>query len=813
MLLTVSSSRIKVGVLVLIFCSSMQIASAQKSSKKNQIYHKGWIDFNKNGRKEVFEDPSQPINKRVDDLISHMTLEEKTNQTATLYGYGRVLKDELPTPGWKTEIWKDGIANIDEHLNSLPFHRSALSEHSYPFSKHASAINTVQKWFVEETRLGIPVDFSNEGIHGLCHDRSTPLCAPIGIGSTWNKDMVRKAGHIVGREAKALGYTNVYAPILDPARDPRWGRVVECYSEDPYLIAELGKQMVLGIQSEGVASTLKHYAVYSVPKGGRDGNARTDPHVAPREMHQLYLYPFRRVVQEAKPLGIMSSYNDWDGIPVTASHYFLNELLREQYGFNGYIVSDSEAVEFIASKHRVASDFKGAIEQAINAGLNVWTNFRKPEAFINHLRELVKEGKVSEETLNQRVHEVLRVKFELGLFDQPYVADTKRADKVVHTKADEEFAVQLNRESLVLLKNKDNTLPLNKTNLDKILVTGPLAKETNYTISRYGPSNNKGVSVLEGMKLYQTDKLKIDYAKGCDIVNAGWPGTEILSTPLSHEEEKEIEEAVGKAKQSDVIIAVVGEDEKRVGESLSRTSLDLPGRQEQLLKALYATGKPVIVILVNGRPLTINWADAHLPAILEAWFPGPSAGRVIAEAVFGDYNPGGKLPITFPKSIGQLEYNFPFKPGSHADQPSSGDNGFGNTRVNGPLYPFGHGLSYTTFEYSNLRISPDRQGTKGEVEVVAEVKNTGTRKGDEVVQLYVKDRLSSVTTYESQLRGFERVALVPGETKTLKFHLSRDDLSLFDRNMHWIIEPGEFEVRIGSSSEDIRLKGNFTITN
>ena len=300
-------------------------------AQSTEMYHNGWIDLNKNHTKDIYEDPAQPIDKRIADLLSRMTLEEKTCQTATLYGYGRVLKDEMPTADWKNAVWKDGIANIDEELNSLPFNEKAKSQYSYPFSKHANAINTLQKWFVEETRLGIPVDFTNEGIHGLNHDRATPFPAPITIGSTWDKALVRQAGNTVGREAKALGYTNVYAPILDPARDPRWGRVVECYGEDPFLIAELGKQMVLGMQEKGIASTLKHFAAYSVPKGGRDGNARTDPHIAPRELHNIFLYPFRRVIEEAGALGVMSSYNDWDGIPVSGSHYFLTELLRQQY--------------------------------------------------------------------------------------------------------------------------------------------------------------------------------------------------------------------------------------------------------------------------------------------------------------------------------------------------------------------------------------------------------------------------------------------------------------------------------------------------
>ena len=335
----------------------MAVAVPVQAQKKT-IYHKDWIDFNKNGVKDVYEDPAQPVEKRVEDLLSQMTVEEKTCQLATLYGYGRVLRDSLPVDGWKEEIWKDGIANIDEMLNGVGGRSVRVEELLYPFSNHAEAINKVQRWFVEETRLGIPVDFSNEGIHGLNHTKATPLPAPIGVGSTWNRDLVRRAGEIVGREARALGYTNVYAPILDVVRDPRWGRTLECYGEDPYLIAELGIEMVEGIQSQGVASTLKHYAVYSVPKGGRDGDCRTDPHVAPRELHQLYLYPFRRVIQEAHPLGVMSSYNDWDGVPVTASPYFMTELLRGEYGFDGYTVIPKSNVD---SLYHVGIDFERPI--------------------------------------------------------------------------------------------------------------------------------------------------------------------------------------------------------------------------------------------------------------------------------------------------------------------------------------------------------------------------------------------------------------------------------------------------------------------
>jgi beta-glucosidase len=792
--------------LLLFFCTSVFSQSAG-------IYHKGWNDLNKNGKMDVYENPSNTPEQRVQDLLSQMTLEEKTCQTATLYGFGRVLKDELPTAKWKNMVWKDGIANIDEHLNGLAYHPEARTPFSYPFSNHAKAINEVQKWFIEQTRLGIPVDFTNEGIHGLNHDRATPLPAPIGIGSTWNRTLVYQAGQIEGREARALGFTNIYAPILDPARDQRWGRVVECYGENPYHIAQLGKQMVLGIQGQGVASTLKHYAVYSVPKGGRDGNARTDPHVAPREMYQLYLYPFMKVIKEASPMGVMSSYNDWDGVPVTGSHFFLTELLRQQYGFNGYIVSDSEAVEYLFTKHHVVNDYPGAVKMAIEAGLDVRTNFTLPDDYIMPLRQLVKDGKVSVKTLDEHVANVLKVKFRLGLFDHPYVPDPKAADQVVHSKTNEEFATEINRQALVLLKNQDHLLPLDKSKIKNVLVTGPLAAEVNYTTSRYGPSNNPVTSVLSGLRDYLKGHATVAYEKGCEVVDATWPESELMPMPLTEQEKADMDKAVAKAKNADVIIAVVGEDEKRVGESLSRTGLNLPGRQLQLLQALYATGKPVVMVTINGQPLTINWEDRYLPAIIEAWFPGPEAGKVIAETLFGDNNPGGKLPVTFPKSVGQIEFNFPFKQASQSGQPSSGPNGYGKTSVNGALYPFGYGLSYTTFQYSNLKLEKDSIFAGDVLRASMDLTNTGAVSGDEVVQLYLKDYVSSVTNYEYDLRGFERVRLKPGETRTVSFTIQPDDLAILDRNMNWTVEPGKFMVMIGSSSVDIRLQKDFSVKN
>jgi beta-glucosidase len=794
-------------VLLFLICSASVFAQKDAAN----IYRKGWIDFNKNGVKDLFEDPKQAVDIRIKDLLSQMTLNEKSNQLATLYGYGRVLKDELPTESWKTKIWKDGIGNIDEHLNNTTFRPQTFTKYSFPYSRHAGAINQVQKWFVEETRLGIPVDFTNEAIHGLANEKATSLPSPISMGSTWNKQLINKAGHVIGREAKALGYTNVYVPILDLARDPRWGRVVECFGEDPFHIAELGKQMVLGVQEEKVAATLKHYAVYSMPKGGRDGNARTDPHVAPRELHQMYLYPFRRVIQEAKPMGIMASYNDWDGVPIIASHYFLTELLREQYGFNGYVVSDSEAVEYVTTKHKVAENYKEAVRQVLEAGLNVRTNFDIPDKFIRPVRELVNEGKFSIDKLDSRVADVLRVKFQLGLFDEPYVKDTAAADQIVFNADAQAFAKQFNRESMVLLKNTNNLLPLDPKKLKNILITGPLAIEKNHSMSRYGPSNVSVVNVLEGIKTYLGGAVKVNYAKGCEAVDENWPESEIFPSDISALEQSRIDSAVIMAQEADVIIAVLGETEMQIGESRSRTNLDLTGHQLPLLKALYKTGKPIVLVLINGQPLTINWPSKFIPSILEAWFPGAEGGTVIAETLFGANNPGGKLPVTFPKSTGQIELNFPFKPGSHAGQPGDGPNGFGKTNVYGSLYPFGFGLSYTTFSYANLSLNSDNFSAESDIQISLEVTNSGKLKGDEVVQLYFKDEVSSVTTYESQLRGFERVSLMPGETKQVKFTLKPDDLKLLDKDMNWVVEKGSFEVLIGSSSEDIRLKKKFIV--
>ena len=762
------------------------------------IYHKGWIDFNKNGKMDLYENPKAPLEERVQDLLSQMTLEEKSCQMATLYGSGRVLKDALPQDNWKTEVWKDGIGNIDEEHNGLGTFKS---EYSFPYTKHVDAKHAIQRWFVEETRLGIPVDFTNEGIRGLCHDRATYFPAQCGQGATWNKELIARIGEVEAKEAVALGYTNIYSPILDIAQDPRWGRCVETYGEDPYLVGELGKQMITSLQKHNLVATPKHFAVYSIPVGGRDGKTRTDPHVAPREMRTLYIEPFRMAFQEAGALGVMSSYNDYDGEPITGSYHFLTEILRQEWGFKGYVVSDSEAVEFISNKHKVADTYEDGIAQAVNAGLNIRTHFTPPADFILPLRKAVDDGKISQETLDKRVAEILRIKFWLGLFDNPYRGNGKQAEQIVHSKEHQAVSLEAARQSLVLLKNETHLLPLSKS-IRSIAVIGPNADEQTQLICRYGPANAPIKTVYQGIKEL-LPHAEVIYKKGCDIIDPHFPESEILDFPKTAEEVQLMEEAIRAAKQAEVVVMVLGGNELTVREDRSRTSLNLPGRQEELLKAVCATGKPVILVMLDGRASSINYAAAHVPAILHAWFPGEFCGQAVAEALFGDYNPGGRLAVTFPKSVGQIPFAFPFKPGS--DESSS-------TSVYGALYPFGHGLSYTTFTYSDLHISPSHQGVQGDIHVSCKIKNTGKIKGDEVVQLYLRDEISSVTTYTKVLRGFERISLEAGEEQTVHFRLRPQDLGLWDKNMNFRVEPGSFKVMLGASSTDIRLHGQFEIT-
>ena len=779
-----------------------------------QVYQNGWIDFNKNGRMDIYENPEADVEDRITDLISQMTLEEKTNQMVTLYGYGRVLEDALPTADWKNRLWKDGMGAIDEHLNGFRQWGLPPSDNPYvwPASRHAWALNEVQRFFIEETRLGIPVDFTNEGIRGVESYIATNFPTQLGLGHSWNRELIEKVGYITGREARLLGYTNVYAPILDVGRDQRWGRYEEVYGESPFLVAELGISMVNGMQKDfQVASTGKHYAAYSNNKGGREGMSRVDPQMSPREVENVHMYPWERVIREAGMLGVMSAYNDYDGFPIQSSYYWLTTRLRKEMGFRGYIVSDSDAVEYLYSKHSTAADMKEAVYQSVMAGLNVRCTFRSPDSYVLPLRDLIREQAIDMETIDDRVRDVLRVKFLTGLFDRPYQTDLKQADAEVNSSEHQEVALQASRESIVMLKNDGNILPLKKADIQTIAVCGPNANNASYALTHYGPLAVEVKTVLDGIRGKAGDDIEVLYSRGSDLVDAHWPDSEIIDYPITDEEQEEIDKAVANTLKSDLAVVVLGGNSRTAGENKSRTSLELPGRQLDLLKAIHATGKPVVLVLINGRPLSINWADRNIPGIIEAWYPGSQGGTAVADVLFGDYNPGGKLTVTFPKSVGQIPFNFPAKPASQVDGGRNAGPEGNQSRINGALYPFGYGLSYTTFTYSDLQLSKEDITNKESLQVRLKVKNSGDLAGDEVVQLYTRDRLSSVTTYEKNLRGFERIHLKPGEEKEVQFTIQPRDLMLLNMDNEWVVEPGAFKVMIGASSEDIRLSQSFYV--
>ena len=796
---------------IIIFSLIANIATAAP-----KIYHKGWIDFNKNGKMDIYENPKADIDKRIDDLLSQMTLEEKSCQMATLYGYRRVLRDQLPTPEWKNKIWKDGIGAIDEHLNSFKGWNQPLTTESpyiWPASKHAWALNEVQRFFVEETRLGIPVDFTNEGLRGVEAYKATNFPTQLGLGSTWDKNLIREVGRITGEEARLLGYTNIYAPILDVGRDQRWGRYEEIYGEDPFLVGELGVQMVKGMQEDGgVAASAKHFAIYSNGKGAREGMARCDPHESPLSVENIHIYPWREVISRAGLMGLMSSYNDYDGEPIQGSRYWLYDRLRKDLGFTGYVVSDSDAVEYLHMKHLTSPNMKESVRQSVEAGLNVRCTFRSPDSYILPVRELVREGAISMETIDERVRDILRVKFMVGLFDKPYVSEQemKRADIEVNGTENNKVALEASQKSLVLLKN-NGLLPLNASSLRKVLVVGPNADNDDYAHVHYGPQATESVTVYQGLKAALEGKAEVLYTKGCDHVDSQWPDSELFGYEPTAEELASIGEAVKLASEADVAVAVLGDCLRTCGENRSRSSLDLPGCQELLIKELKKSGKPLIVILVSGRPASINWADRNADAIIQAFYPGAHGGTAIAQTLLGDYNPGGKLTVTFPRTVGQIPFNFPFKPNSQVD----GYAGVGpegkKTRAAGALYDFGYGLSYTTFEYSNLQLSSKKIRPDESINIEFDITNTGKYKGDEIVQLYIHDHFSSITVYERMLRGFERVTLNPGKTKRVKMTLEPRHFTMLNRDMKPIIEPGLFDIYVAASSTDIRLVETITI--
>ena len=756
------------------------------------------------GQKLVYKDVSQPIEKRVQDLLSRMTLKEKVGQLniPTCYsvelGYGLNTKEpwlwddasrarrDIQIEGCRK--WAEGIHNDVFGPGGGFFTLPDQLIHEGT-RRQAEVLNELQKIAIEKTRLGIPLLQIEEGTHGLMCAGGTVFPEGLAIGATWNKDLVKKIYTVAAKEGRSIGVHGLCTLVIEANLDPRMGRNEEGYSEDPYMCSQIAGSIVQALQGFDISSPDKliaflcHYPGQSQPISGFERGAME---VSDRKFREVFLPPFVEGIKKHGALGVMATYPAIDGVAVHASEKMLTGILREELGFKGIVVCEGGGLGTIVTERHAANQSEAGI-LAMKAGVDVGISIE--DAYMGDLIKNVNEGKIPVQQVDQAVARLLRLKFQLGLFENPYI-DVEKAVKTVHSDEHKELALQTARECIVLLKNEKNILPLKK-NIRSIAVIGPVADARIEQLGDYIPQNvpQEVVSVLKGVKNIVSPGTKVTFVKGCDII-----GNKV----------NEIQKAKAAAKNADIAIVVVGEDGyKTNGEGRDVATLDLTGMQEELLKAVHSTGTPVIAVLINGRPLAINWAAENIPAIVEGWMCGEQGGNAIAEVLFGDYNPGGKLPITFARHAGQLPvyyFHSASKTGKkYIDMPGT------------PLYPFGYGLSYTSFEYSNLKVTPKEIGKGGEVEVMADVKNTGSIKGDEVVQLYINDVIATTSRPVKQLRGYERISLNPGETKTVKLKLLPEDTSMFDKDMNFIVEPGKFSVMVGSSSQDIKLRGEFEV--
>lgn len=737
--------------------------------------------------KPIYLDSRYPIDARVEDLLSRMNLEEKIAQLSSIWAPNLIENGKLSEEKLNS-LLKNGIGQISRLSGA-----TALSP-----KEVAKIYNEIQRFLVEKTRLKIPAIVHEECLSGFMANTATTFPQAIGLASTWNPELVYRITSVIRTQMRCVGAHQGLSPVLDVARDPRWGRIEETLGEDPYLVATIGESYIKGLQGnnirEGIVATAKHFAGHSFSEGGRN---LAPVHVSSREFREVFLFPFEVAVKSAKVLSIMNAYHEIDGIPCASSRELLTKILREEWGFSGIVVSDYGSIDMLYSFHKVTDSKEGAAKLAIEAGIDI--ELPNLNCYGEPLLSAVKKGVVSEVTVDEAVRRILRLKFQLGLFENPYVNLSEVPEFLDSKNEYRSLALEAARESIVLLKNDGNLLPLPKS-IESIAVIGPNAASTRNLLGDYSFTAHLSlatdavpiVSILEGIKRKVSKNTKVYYTKGCEITGSSKDG---------------FEEAIALAKKSNVAVVVVGErsgftKEDTSGEGRDRNELGLPGVQEELVKAVYETGTPTIVILVNGRPLTIPWVVEHIPSILEAWFPGEEGGNAVADVLFGDYNPGGKLPISFPKSVGQIPVYYNRKSTSWGNYVSSDSK---------PLFPFGHGLSYTKFEYSNLEITPKEVKPAGEVYVKFEVENIGQMKGDEVVQLYVKDVVASLTRPTKELKGFKRITLNPGEKKKVTFILYADQLAFYDEHLNLVVEPGTYEVMIGSSSEDIRLSSSFEV--
>lgn len=743
------------------------------------------------------------VEEKVESILSRMTLEEKIGQLRARWlrpwkifselfeavppdKRGR-LSDFLFSMFFAERDVSDAVTSsyIRKHLKDLLENEKdrigmlSIILRSFPPREAAELHNEIQRFILERSRVKIPVIIHDEGLHGCMARGCTIFPQSIALASTWNPELVERVGVAIGKETRAHGIHQILSPTVNIARDPRCGRTEETYGEDPYLASAMAVAFIRGVQSQRVVCTPKHFVANFVGDGGRDSNAI---HFSERILREIYFPAFKASIQKAGALSLMAAYNSLDGVPCSCSRWLLTDVLRGEWGFKGFVVSDYGSVLHILTKHRVAETKAEAARKALEAGLDV----ELPESdCFEELVKLVREGRLSEDVVDEAVRRILRVKFWLGLFDNPYV-DPKYAEEICDCEEHRRLALEAARQAIVLLKN-NGVLPLTK-NLRSIAVLGP-----NAAVLRLGGYSGWGVklvSPLEGIKNKLSENVRIYYAEGCSLTGASREG---------------FKEAVKAAKSSDVAVLFMGNSVPETeGEQRDRCNLDLPGVQEDLIREICDTGVPTVVVLINGSAVTMTrWID-DVDAVVEAWYPGEEGGNAIADVLFGDYNPGGKLPITFPKTVGQLPLYYNPKPSGRVYD-------YVDLRGKQYLFPFGYGLSYTEFRYSNLRITPEKIRSDEKVEIEVDVENIGRYTGDEVVQLYLHDTVATVARPLKELKGFKRITLKPGERKTVKFTLGPEELSFYDINMNLVVEPGVFEVMVGSSSEDIRLKGNFIV--
>ena len=751
-----------------------------------------------------YKDVRLPVEQRVADLLSRMTVEEKVAQITCLWNLEQQITDARGdfSAEKAARVMPHGLGQIARPGNTREWRQPIVRD----ARGTAEWVNTAQKWVIERTRLGIPFMFHEEALHGLVAPGGTHFPIPIGLGSSWDPDLVERVMSVAALEARARGAQQVLAPVLDLALDPRWGRIEETFGEDPYLVARLGVAAVRGYQGtalplapDKVYATLKHFAAH----GPNEGGLNTAPaHFGERTMRELLLYPFRLVVTEARPMSLMPSYNELDGVPSHASRWLLQQILRQEWGFDGFVVSDYFGIDQLESRHHVAASLADAARLAIEAGVDIEL---PGAAAYSTLVDVVKTGGLSQATLDRAVSNVLRAKFQAGLFERPFT-DPDRAAQVTNAADHQRLALEAARRSIVLIKNEGGALPLDRGKLRRLAVIGPNA--AGVRLGAYSSEPGRGVSVLEGIRKELGVAVQVTHAEGCRITESepDWYRDEV--TPADPVKNRaRIAEAVEVARAADAVVLVLGGNESVSREAWAdthlgdATTLDLPGDQSALVDAIVATRKPVVVFLLNGRPYSLVAIETKVAAIVEGWYLGQEGGTAAADVLFGNVNPGGKLSVGLPRSVGQVPVYYRRKPTSFRDY---------LFEHRDPLYAFGHGLSYTTFRLANLRVEPASIGPDGRALVRVDVTNTGPRAGDEVVQLYIRDRVSSVTRPVKELAGFSRVSLEPGQTKTVELPLGPDALSLLDQRLQRVVEPGTFDVMVGPNSVDL-LKASLEV--